>query len=234
MVSKALVRGSRGRATRTCSPPASARWRVCPPSKCCIYDYTVDPALLLRTARHQAGLSIRGLSEIAGVSPSTTSRIETGRMDPTIGMLARLLEAAGCEMELAIYAKKAPSLALLVTAWEDSPRGDLIDWTRLRAFLDHLALHPDETASAIRNAPAPSGSALLDNLLAGIAETLADESGLPRPTWTSRIPPLGTPWSTPGTPRMKEAARLTTPPALSVRGLTLARMSLWRERSHDH
>lgn len=191
----------------------------------------MTPAALLHEARSNAHLSIRALSEIAGVSPSTISRIEAGRMDPTVGMLARLLESAGLEMQLTTHAPSTPRLASLVTAWKSSSRGDAIDWTRLRAFLDHLALSPQDTAGAIRNAPAPSGSELLDNLLAGIAETLADERHLPRPAWTSRIPVMQEPWSTPGTQRIQEAARSTTPPALAARGLTLARTSLWRERS---
>jgi len=191
----------------------------------------MSPASLLHEARCEARLSIRALSEIAGVSPSTVSRIEGGRMDPTVGMLARLLDAAGCEMELATRASATPRLASLITAWKSSSRGDVIDWTRLRAFLDHLVLNPEEAGSAIRTAPAPSGSGLLDNLLAGIAETLADEHDLPRPAWTNRVPAMQEAWATPGTPRIREAARATTPPALAARGLTLARTSLWRERA---
>lgn len=176
-------------------------------------------------------MSMRELSRIAGVPASTISRIETARVDPTTGMLARLLESAGAELELTRRAPRTPRLASLATAWKSSDRGEVIDWTRLRAFLDHLALHPEDTASAIRAMPAPSGSALLDTLLAAMAETLADESGLPRPAWTQRIPPLEQPWSTPGTPRIQHAARATTPPALAARGLTVARTSLWRERA---
>lgn len=49
----------------------------------------------LRAARLGAGLSIRELASRAGVAASTVWRIETGRLDPTVGMLERLLSAAG-------------------------------------------------------------------------------------------------------------------------------------------
>lgn len=152
-------------------------------------------------------------------------------MDPTVGMLTRLLASAGYTMELTRRTPITPPLASLADAWTQSSRGEVIDWTRLRAWLDEIALNPSETRIAIRTAPAPSGSELLDNLLAGIAETLADESGLDRPDWTNRVPALTEQWATPGTARVRATARKSTPPALAARGLTLARTSLWRERA---
>jgi len=189
----------------------------------------MDPATLLRETRLKAELSIRALGKRAGVSPSTISRIETRQMDPTVGMLTQLLESAGRGLELAIADAPAPRLSALTNAWESSARGDRVDWTRLRAFLDYLTLNPEHVAGAIQATPRPSGSALLDNLLAGIAETLADEHAIARPTWTSQVPPLSDSWTTPGTPRTKEAARAATPAALAARGMTLARTSLWRD-----
>jgi hypothetical protein len=47
----------------------------------------------------------------------------------------------------------------------------------------------------------PSGSALIDNLLAATAEKLADDAQIRRPAWTERLPPLYTPWTAPTTPR---------------------------------
>ena len=190
----------------------------------------MDTSTLLRETRRQARLSIRALSAQAGVSASTVSRIEAGRMDPTVGMLTRLLDAVGYDLDLTARASTTPRLASLTDAWEPSPRGDAIDWTRLRAFLDRLHLHPEDTARSIHAAPEPSGSALLDNLLAGIAETLADDARLPRPDWTAQVPRLREAWTTPGTARTQETARATTPSALAARGLTLARSSLWRDR----
>jgi transcriptional regulator with XRE-family HTH domain len=190
-----------------------------------------SPANLLREARCAAQLSVRALASRAGVPASTISRIERGQVDPTVGMLGRLLAAADLDLEIVTRPLPEAQLASLADAWEPSARGDLVDWTRLRAFLDHLELYPDETASAVRRMPAPSGSALLDTLLAGIAETLCDQLGVQRPPWTARVPALSTPWVTPGTPRIQEQARATTPPALAARGVVLARNSLWRDHS---
>ena len=121
-----------------------------------------------------------------------------------------------------------PSLAALYDAWRPSGRGDLIDWVRLRHFLDYLTRHPQEISEAISRPPEPSGSALLDNILAGIAETQADEAGLAPPSWTRQVKPLKTPWKSPGTPNQQARAATRTPLALAVRGITLSRSSLWR------
>ena len=110
---------------------------------------------------------------------------------------------------------------------------DRPDWTRLRAFLDYRWLQPGRTRAAIADKPDPSGSPLLDNLLAGMAEKLSDEAELERPSWTDKVPGMTEPWCTPGTPRMQAAARSATPPQLAARGLTLSSNSLWRDRKSE-
>jgi hypothetical protein len=80
-------------------------------------------------------------------------------VDPTWGTRCKLFDALG----------------------EEQP-----DWTRLRAFLDSLARHPDLAEHAIRAKPRPSGSEFLDNVLAGIAEKVAEDSSIPRPAWTRK------------------------------------------------
>lgn len=52
------------------------------------------PGSQVQGARLAAGLSIRQLAERAHVAASTVWRIEAGRLDPTVGMLTRLLDAA--------------------------------------------------------------------------------------------------------------------------------------------
>jgi DNA-binding XRE family transcriptional regulator len=51
----------------------------------------MDAAWLLRTARAQAGLSQRALAEAAGTSQSAVAAIESGRKQPTVATLERLL-----------------------------------------------------------------------------------------------------------------------------------------------
>jgi transcriptional regulator with XRE-family HTH domain len=54
-----------------------------------------SPASILKSARLSARLSIRTLAARAGVAHSTVTRIESGRMDPTIGMLEH---ASSCRL----------------------------------------------------------------------------------------------------------------------------------------
>lgn len=186
-------------------------------------------ALVLREAREAAGLSVRGLAASAGVAYSTVARIESGRLDPTTGMLDRLVEAAGCRLELAAVRVPVPRLADLVDAWGVDPLGqDRPDWTRLRGFLDYLAEHPRQVGVALAAPPLPSGSGFMDALLAGIAEKLCDDAGVPRPGWARRVPGVAMPWISPGTPRMQAAARAGTPPQLAARNIFVRADSLWR------
>lgn len=189
----------------------------------------IEAATLVRDARTSAGLSLRALAERAGVATSTVLRIEAGQVDPTVGMLARLVGAAGQELELATRRSPGPEIASLTDAWRRTTRGDLPDWTRLRAFLDHLALRPERKAAATLRMPGPSGSAFMDTLLAGIVEKICNDADLPCPPWTRRVPPLPEQWITPGTPAMQKAANATTPRELAARCLSIDEHSLWRE-----
>lgn len=199
------------------------------------------PNALLRRARSDARLSIRALAQRADVSASTVARIEAGHVDPTFGMLTQLLDAAGYDLRITARRRGTrqrsglrvprPRIADLATAWKKGAFGDAPDWTRFRGTLDQLALHPNATARAIRKRPPASGSPMIDALLAGIAEKLADDSGRPRPAWTQQVPALVREWAMPGTPQMIESRRGSTPPQLRDRGLVLDEASLWRSRA---
>jgi transcriptional regulator with XRE-family HTH domain len=205
------------------------------------YAHTMEDAKeLVRRARTNAGVSVRALAQRAGVSPSTIVRIESGQVDPTFGMLRRILEAADLDVKITTRSRPAAQaapparrprveLAELATAWKAAPYGDIPDWTRFRGALDQLAQHPDAVAVAIRKRPPPSGSAAIDALLAGIADKLADDAALPRPSWTKQAPTLDKEWATPGTPQMIESRRSSTPRQLRDRGLVLDEASLWRD-----
>jgi hypothetical protein len=144
-------------------------------------------------------------------------------------MLTRLLSAAGRELQLRTDRSPGPEIADLADAWSGGPHGDRPDWTRLRAFLDQLARHPEQQGPATLRRPAPSGSAVLDSLLAGIAEKICDDARLPRPARARAVPALRDRWATPGTPAMQQAIADATPRALAERGLSIDEASLWRE-----
>src|SRR5690349_12203319 len=67
---------------------------------------------LLRRARHQASLSQTEVAQRAGVPQSTISAYESGRRQPTLPMLSKLLEASGAELVLAAASAPAPLAAL--------------------------------------------------------------------------------------------------------------------------
>lgn len=116
---------------------------------------TASGAALLRQARTEAGLSRRGLATKAGVPTSTVSRIEDGRIDPTLAMLARLVDAAGGEVVITVrHRAGTPTLAELATAVDTESDRLKIDWTRLRGFVDWVGRHPAELAEAIADPPA--------------------------------------------------------------------------------
>jgi transcriptional regulator with XRE-family HTH domain len=58
----------------------------------------VDAATLLRTARTAAGMTQRELAAAAATSQSAVAAIESGRKQPTVATLDRLLRALGTEL----------------------------------------------------------------------------------------------------------------------------------------
>lgn len=121
-----------------------------------------------------------------------------------------------------------PAIDLLAEAYQLGATGRKVDWTRLRGFLDQIAAHPESAAAAIDAPPRRSGDAAFDALLAGIAEKVADDAGIPRPRWTKSVPPSPTPWNAPGTPTRIKKARAAAPPQLAARNIWLAAQDLWR------
>jgi len=55
---------------------------------------------LIRTARDRAGMTQSGLAEAAGLTQQAVSAYETGRKEPTIPTVQRILAAAGFEMRI--------------------------------------------------------------------------------------------------------------------------------------
>lgn len=162
-----------------------------------------------------------------GVAASTITRIQSGVVDPSVGTLDRLAEIARSRLRLTASGGVDRRVADLVDAWSYR-RGRLrLDWPRWRAFLDHLAEIPDVEA-AISAAPQPSGSDVVDNLVAAIAERVADEHGSERPHWTTTILMLDEPYRPPvARPRLDRPV----PAQLAKRGVMIDSDSLWRRRN---
>lgn len=151
-------------------------------------------------------------------------------MDPTFTMLERVLAAAGKHLEAyCASVPERPALAQLVDAYDPQAPGTKIDWARLRGFLDWLELHPDRIEEAIEMPP-PRTGAVIDALLAGIAEKVATDHGLGAPRWARSVPALKETWLPPGTPRMISRAEEHTPEPFRRRHIVLAEQDLWRSR----
>ena len=189
----------------------------------------MSPDRLVAALRAQSGLSQRALADRAGCTRSTIVRIESGEMDPTITMLARIAAATGHRLTVGSddYAGER-SLAAIAARSPGRPDAS-IPWTRLRALLDWLRAHPERSLEAIVDPPTRTGSPQLDNLLAGIAEKVADDAGARRPTWTQAVQPLDRRWHSPGTPRMRSAEAATAPSQFVRRKVLVGAGNLWRQ-----
>ena len=102
-----------------------------------------DASTLIREARTGAGLSMWALAALSDVSVITICRIEHDQVDPTLRTLRtlrKLLGAVGEDLELGRRsALQSPQLASLADASSIDRSGqERPDWTRRRAFLDHM------------------------------------------------------------------------------------------------
>jgi hypothetical protein len=105
-------------------------------------------------------------------------------------MLTRLAGAANRHLAVeAAPLPETPTLAALATVEPDSDDADGINWTRVRALVDWVRSHADAAQSAIADPPARTGDERLDNLLAAIAEKLADDHCIARPSWVRSVAP---------------------------------------------
>jgi transcriptional regulator with XRE-family HTH domain len=190
------------------------------------------PGAWIVQTRTALGLSTRELAHLAGVAYPTVSRIERGHTDPRWGTVADLARSLGFELEMgALTPIAVVRLADLVDAIGDDGTPD---WTRLRAFADQLRRRPHLSGVATSAVPAPSGSPLLDNLLAGVAEIVADDAGLRRPRWTREIPPLVEAWEAPGTPRKRQENASSAAPQFAARNILLSATAIWRASAPAH
>lgn len=186
---------------------------------------------LVRTAKGSSGLSVRRLSLAAEVAGSTITRIQSGSVEPSLLTLERILGAAGFDLRVEAVRRGTPPrprLGELTDTWSRRNGRLRLDWTRWRALLDELALHPELTPEAIYMTPPPAGNRIVDALVAGVAEKLADDAGLPRPAWTSQVPALDEPYRP---PVARTIGDREIPAQLEARGLMIDTGSLWRERT---
>jgi len=179
------------------------------------------PAEMLRSARRRRDLSQRALAKLAGVSHSTISRVEDGSLDPGYTTMLHVLEAAGVTSRT----ESLPALSDLESVIDENPVRT--EWHRIRGLLDEMGRHPRAAAVVIARGPARS-EGFPANLLAGIAEKIADDANIERPSWTRSIRPLVEPWDPPAPARARKRARNESPAQLRARNIYIAASDLWR------
>ena len=62
----------------------------------------------LRQARQARGMSLRGLAEVLGVSPSLISQVETGRAKPSVNTLYALANELGISLDVLLFMDTQP------------------------------------------------------------------------------------------------------------------------------
>ena len=100
--------------------------------------YDAAPTLaagLIRAARARTALTQQQLAERAGVTQQAISAYETGRQDPRLETLIKLLAAAGLEMRIQLERLDGhdESLAQFMASLPPQQRADLEEERRVRA-----------------------------------------------------------------------------------------------------
>ncbi|WP_308162690.1 helix-turn-helix domain-containing protein [Nocardia alni] len=180
------------------------------------------PATLLVAARRNAGLTQSQLAGLANTSQSAVAAYESGRRQPTIAVLDRLLRAAGFQLSLGTERRadllRLADLAPLIAAAVD-------DAHRLRLFFEFLRGADEAGAELpllIAAEPAPVGDPRYDALLAATAEHLALHAGFEVPDWVlSDGRCLDRFWWVSELPSAKAQALLHSPASFRSRGVML-------------
>ncbi len=76
------------------------------------YHHDMDPAHLLRSARLEAGLTLRELGQRAGTSHSTLAAYESGSKSPNVATFNRVLRAAGFAVDVELHRRHRGTAAL--------------------------------------------------------------------------------------------------------------------------
>ncbi|MHB8190586.1 MAG: helix-turn-helix domain-containing protein [Ferrimicrobium sp.] len=187
---------------------------------------------LLRHSRNQAGLTQRDLAARAGVSVSEVARIETYRVQPSIPVLGRLIDAIGMGITLTSqYIDNRSS----VTETAESIKQALAANNEHRAFLTWLVLLDDLNAVApvrlselVKDPPTTTGDSDYDALIAGLVEYVCLAKVVDPPAWVDEPWRTTQDWYISGIPGLAELERKESPHCFARRGVYLVEQSLSR------
>lgn len=185
---------------------------------------------LLRGARQAAGLTQQDVAARAKTAQPAVAAYEAGSRTPSLKTLERLLGACDHEIELVVRPRTrrgAASLAELApTIRVDLEAGDEQGAIRLLfGFVDDFrgSGRPGKVA-LVAQEPASTLHGHFDAALAGLAEFLAAEAGIPVPAWTSGPNRFAEPWWFVASSPAFHAYTLANTPAVFARhGVFIAR-----------
>ena len=206
---------------------------------------------LLKSARLAAGLTQSQVARAARTAQSAVAAYESGRRTPSVPTLERLLDACGAELELSARprvrrgALATHELAPLLAEDLASERGhDALANERDASTRRDGALARERDAlrvlygfaddfrgssragklTLIARRPEPTGDQRVDAALAGIAELLSIEAGIPTPAWANEPERFAEPWWIASSRPAFDAYTLAhTPAALARHGVFIAR-----------
>jgi len=193
----------------------------------------------LRTLRHDRGLTQRGLADLAGVPQSSISEIESGRREPSLSLFSRIVESAGCEVQVQIVeprrrgvvaAARAISERLFGEKYDDLPAA--IRWDgALRAGIDlqdALRKADLEGFRLLSDTPPPfTGERKWDAFIAAVVEQESCNRNIPAPLWTDEPTRFQRPfWYLSDYEQLHEWELSTAPGAFVRHGVLAAREEL--------
>ena len=189
-------------------------------------------AELLVAARRGALLTQHEVAARAGVPQSMLSAYESGRREPTLPTLRRLVAATGGTLSVEVVPARPPYRPMTVRALaeEVAAAPEPERWVLLAEFLTEYGFEERGTRPALlAKRPRPSGSRTWDALLGALAEHLAGHDGVPAPAWTEEADRfLDRFWFPTDTPAARADAMVSAPAAFVRRGVFIERDSLVR------
>ena len=160
----------------------------------------VTTSEFIREARRAAGITQVALATRARTSQPTLAAYESGRAEPRLETLQRLIEACGCDLVLSVRPRVRRGAAPIADVADEvsgmlADEGEASAWRRLLDFVDDFRASPLAGKRwLVADAPTRCGARRLDAALAALAEFLCTEAGLPYPTWTDEEWRFAEPW----------------------------------------
>jgi len=183
----------------------------------------VATSALLRSARSSRGLSQRALAAAARIHQPRIAALESGTEDATVGRLTALLSKLGTQLTL-IPSNVRPVWAAGADVQRALQLGNVrTAWREVIQLNDDLrSADPAICVALSVAAPAPTGDARFDALLAAVTDAVLSARRLPRPAWLDEDSrQLKGPWDVEQIPELQAAARKATPAAIKRHGIYL-------------